>query len=34
MADVDAAFVKQVFDIPQAERVLHVQKHPQADHFG
>jgi hypothetical protein len=31
MADVDAALSEQVFDVPEAERVLHVQQHRQAD---
>jgi hypothetical protein len=33
MADVDAALGQQVFDVPEAERVLHVQQHRQADHL-
>jgi hypothetical protein len=33
MADIDAALGKQVFDVSQAERALHVQKHGQADYL-
>src|SRR4051795_10164945 len=34
MADVYAALSEKVFDVPEAERVLHVQQHRQANDLG
>jgi hypothetical protein len=34
MADVNAALSQQVLHVPEAERVLHVQKDRQANHLG
>ncbi len=33
MADVDPAFVKEIFDIPQRKRKSNVEHHRQADDF-
>jgi putative transposase len=33
MADIDSAFCKQVFHIPQAQRKAHIHHHDQADDF-
>ena len=34
VADVDPAFEQQVLDVPEAQGVLRVHHHHQADHFG
>jgi hypothetical protein len=34
VADVDAAFVQKVLNIPQRERKTHIHHHGQADDFG
>jgi hypothetical protein len=34
MTDVDAALREQILNVPEAEWVLHVQQHSQADDLG
>ena len=34
MADIDAAFVEQIFDLPQRERKPDIHHHSQADDLG
>lgn len=34
MGDVHPTFSKQVFDVPEAERIFDVEHHRQADHLG
>ncbi len=34
VADIDAAFEQEVFDVPQREREPHVHHHHKADHLG
>ena len=34
MGNVDIAFVEQVLDVPEAEWILHVHQHRQADDLG
>ena len=34
MADIDAAFVEQIFDLPQRKRIPDIHHHGQADDLG
>ncbi len=34
MADIDAAFEQQIFDMPQRQRIADVHHHREADHLG
>jgi hypothetical protein len=33
MADIDPAFVQQIFDVPERERITHIHHHRQANDF-
>jgi hypothetical protein len=34
MADIDTAFVEQIFDLPQRKRIPDIHHHSKADNFG